>query len=157
MSLLIAIAVLIGAAVMFGIGYAVGDSGGSNSATSPAGAQVPNTPFTPRTTPNDGGTQQSPSPTAGSGAFLGVATQPASTGNGVEVTQVVPDSGADNAELQVGDVITTFDGQRVSTPAQLGTAVAAKQSGDKVEVTFTRDGQSRTATVTLGTRGTTNN
>jgi putative serine protease PepD len=176
MSVLITVAALIGAVIMFGIGYAVGDSGnGSSSSSAPAGfatpnngnnnngfPQLPNNPFTPSTgngsgSTGNGGSQQTPSQTTGSGAFLGVGTQASSDGSGVQVNQVVSGSAAADAGLQQGDVITQFDGQKVTTPAQLGTAVASHQAGDKVQVTFTRNGQTKTVTVTLGARSASNN
>jgi len=70
--------------------------------------------------------------------------------------EIVPNSAADNAGLQTGDVITEFDGNAVTTPAQLGNAVAQHDVGDKVQVTFTRNGQTKTVTLTLGTRTTSN-
>jgi membrane-associated protease RseP (regulator of RpoE activity) len=176
MSVLITLGAIIAAALMFGIGYAVGhDNNDNGSAVStPIGngnvPQFPNgngngnqtfpqLPGGNQQTPNqngngngnsgNGGSQQTSSP-----PFMGVATQQAQ--NGLQVTEVVANSAAAKAGLQSGDVITEFDGNAVTTPAQLGNAVAQHDVGDQVKVTFTRDGQSKTVTVTLGTR-TTNN
>lgn len=157
--LLIALAAVIGALAMFGLGYAVGDSGNDSdgAAVSRPALRLPErlfdrddrTPRAPRTAP---GPQRPSTPAAA--PFLGVATRPVD--NGLEITQVVPGSGAAAAGLQVGDVITTFDGDPVTNPAQLASAVARQEPGDKVEVAYTRDGRTRTVTVTIGTRGTTN-
>ena len=85
---------------------------------------------------------------------MGIATQ--QTNNGLEVTEVVGSSAAEKAGIATGDVITEFDGDAVTTSAQLANTVAQHEVGDRVEVTFTRDGQTRTVTVTLGTRTTSN-
>lgn len=171
MSVLITLGAIIVAALMFGIGYAVGHDGNDNSSavSTPIGNQtLPRFPNgngnqTLPQVPNggngngnsgngnseNGGNQQTSSP-----PFMGVATQ--QTQNGLQITEVVDNSAAAKAGLQAGDVITEFDGNAVTTPAQLGNAVAQHQVGDQVKVTFTRDGQSKTVTVTLGSR-TTNN
>ncbi len=84
-----------------------------------------------------------------------MATQQVS--DGLEVTQVVSGSAADDAGIETGDVIVEFDGDQVTTPAQLASAVSNAEPGDEVEVTYERDGQSRTVTVELGSRSTSSN
>jgi len=171
MSVLITLGAIIVAALMFGIGYAVGHSDGNDhdsAVSTPIGngnRTLPQFPGGNRPIPggnqqtpnengngssgNNGGNQQTSTP-----PFMGVATQ--QTQGGLQVAEVVANSAAAKAGLQTGDVITQFDGDTVTTPAQLGNAVAQHQVGDQVKVTFTRDGQSKTVTVTLGSR-TTNN
>ncbi|MBM3692101.1 MAG: PDZ domain-containing protein [Actinobacteria bacterium] len=177
--LLTAVAVIVGAAVMFGIGYAVGDRVGNDddraAVSTPSGNDVPmfpgqgrgnlpmfpgqgqgqgqRNPTTPQT-PSQGNQGQGTAPSP-SGAFLGVATQP--TTGGLEVTQVVTNSAAARAGLQVGDVIVSVDGDAVTTPAQLAAAVASQRPGDDVRIAYTRSGANRTVTVELGTRPTTGN
>jgi S1-C subfamily serine protease len=51
-----------------------------------------------------------------------------------------------------GDVITSVDGKAIKTGAELQTAVDAKRPGDSISITYTRDGQSHTVEITLGTR-----
>ena len=51
-----------------------------------------------------------------------------------------------------GDVITAIDGQSVSSAAELQSLIDAHRPGDQVRLTVTRNGSSRTVTVTLGTR-----
>jgi S1-C subfamily serine protease len=51
-----------------------------------------------------------------------------------------------------GDVITAVDGNAVKTGAELQNAVDAKRPGDSISITYTRDGQSQTVEITLGTR-----
>ncbi|MEI8002479.1 MAG: PDZ domain-containing protein, partial [Actinomycetes bacterium] len=100
-----------------------------------------------------GGQQVQPSSPA-SGAFLGVATQQDT--NGVKIAQVASGSAAEKAGLQVGDVITAFNGRSVTSPTALGTAVANLQTGDQVQITVDRNGQTSTVSVTLGSRSTSN-
>jgi len=49
-------------------------------------------------------------------------------------------------------VTTAVDGQAVTTPDELATAIAGHQPGDEVEVTDGRNGGDHTVAVTLGTR-----
>jgi putative serine protease PepD len=83
-------------------------------------------------------------------ALLGVT--PANASNGVGVSDVQSGSGADNAGVKAGDVITAVNGKAVRTPAQLRALIAAKQPGDKLALTIRRDGSTKTITATLGSR-----
>jgi S1-C subfamily serine protease len=51
-----------------------------------------------------------------------------------------------------GDVITSVDGQKVTTAEELQRAVDAKRPGDTASITYWRNGQSHTAQVKLATR-----
>ena len=51
-----------------------------------------------------------------------------------------------------GDVITKIDGTAIATDDALRRAVDAHQPGDKVTLTYVRNGKTQTATITLGTR-----
>ncbi len=51
-----------------------------------------------------------------------------------------------------GDIITAIDGQAVETSDDVAGIVAAKQPGDKVTITYLRDGKRHTTEVTLGNR-----
>ncbi len=53
------------------------------------------------------------------------------------------------AGLQPGDVITAFDGKPVAGPDELIVAVRAKNVGEKVVITYLRNGTSHQVTVTL--------
>jgi S1-C subfamily serine protease len=81
-------------------------------------------------------------------AFLGVQIEESE--DGVTVTRVVPNSAAEEAGLQDGDVITAVDGQEVTTPQALQEAIATLNPGDVVTLTITRDGQSQEVEATLG-------
>ncbi|WP_052462702.1 S1C family serine protease [Nigerium massiliense] len=70
--------------------------------------------------------------------------------DGVEVNSVTPGTPADTAGLGEGDVITSVGGTRVTSQAELAAALAERQPGQRVTVTWdTADGRSETATVTL--------
>ncbi len=53
------------------------------------------------------------------------------------------------AGLQAGDIITKFDGRTINGPDELIVAVRAKNVGDRVTLTYMRDGKSHDASVIL--------
>ena len=71
-----------------------------------------------------------------------------STTGGV-VTQVEPDSPGAKAGLQIGDVITEIDGQKVTDASELQVMVGQKQPGSKITLKVLREGKSMTIPVTL--------
>jgi putative serine protease PepD len=83
-------------------------------------------------------------------AFLGVALGDAD--GGAVVQQVVDGSPADDAGLRAGDVIVSIDGDAVSSAADVVERVRGHEPGDEVAVVYERDGDRRTAEVTLGSR-----
>ena len=108
-------------------------------------------------------------------AYLGVSIEaiPASAASqlgvpaGLAVQKVESGYAAEKAGLQAGtgqtqvdgetyptggDVITAVDGQTVTTAPELQSAIDAHKPGDKVQLTITRGGQSKTVTVTLSTK-----
>ncbi len=85
-------------------------------------------------------------------AYLGVSIGNSSNGQGVVLNEVRPGTPAAKAGLQAGDVVTRIDGTSVTDYVALGEAIDAKQPGDKVTLTYERNGASHTATVTLATR-----
>lgn len=84
--------------------------------------------------------------------LLGVSSQATTDGTGAEVIEVVSGSGADDAGLEVGDVIVAVDDVDVDVPDDLGRAIAELAPGAVVEVTVERDGRTTTVTATLGAR-----
>ena len=68
---------------------------------------------------------------------------------GVYVNEVSDASAAQEAGLKKGDVITKFDGKKVTKMSELQEAITQHSPGDKVAVNYTRDKKTRTATVTL--------
>jgi putative serine protease PepD len=83
-------------------------------------------------------------------AYLGVGI--ASSSNGVQVTEIRPDTPAADAGLKTGDVIVRIDGQKVTNAGELGQAVDAKRPGNTVSLTYTRDGKTHTVKVKLAVR-----
>jgi Trypsin-like serine proteases, typically periplasmic, contain C-terminal PDZ domain len=70
---------------------------------------------------------------------------------GVLVTDVVGEP-ARKAGITAGDVVLTWNGQAVSTPAELSWKVAATETGKSVPVTIWRDGRELELTVQVGER-----
>ncbi|MCX5114340.1 trypsin-like peptidase domain-containing protein [Streptomyces sp. NBC_00378] len=69
---------------------------------------------------------------------------------GVALVSVTKDGAADKAGLRPGDIITRIDDQPVTTITTLSEALASDKPGQKVTVTYLRDGAEKTAQVTLG-------
>jgi putative serine protease PepD len=84
-------------------------------------------------------------------AYLGVSLADAASG-GARIATVTSGSPAADAGLKTGDVVTALDGTSISDAEELTVAVVAKQPGDTVKITVTRDGSTKTLTATLGTR-----
>jgi S1-C subfamily serine protease len=61
---------------------------------------------------------------------------PTSTITGVTVATVMPNTPAANAGLIAGDIITSFDGHAVSTPAQLSAMEYSLKPGDTANITY---------------------
>lgn len=57
---------------------------------------------------------------------------------------------ADQAGLEPGDVIVSFDGRRVNSGGELQAMVRDRAPGDEVELEYERDRERETVTVTLG-------
>jgi len=68
------------------------------------------------------------------------------------VVTVRPNTPASKAGLQTGDVITSFGGTNVSSADDLREAINARKPGDRVSVTYTRNGKSHTVSLTLASR-----
>jgi putative serine protease PepD len=83
-------------------------------------------------------------------ALLGIGVGTAS--GGVAVTDVQVGSGAAEAGVKTGDVVTSVDGVAVTTPQQLRSIIASHQPGDNVSLVVRRGGGTTTLHVTLGSR-----
>ena len=68
---------------------------------------------------------------------------------GAFITEVAPDSPADKAGLEAGDVITGFADQEIATAQDLVESIHASKIGQKVEITFWRGDTKDTTHVTL--------
>ena len=68
---------------------------------------------------------------------------------GFYINKVTKNSGAEKAGLQKGDIIKKLDTQNIDTFAELSGYISTKRPNDKVQVTFLRDGVTKTVPVTL--------
>jgi hypothetical protein len=99
------------------------------------------------------GSDNSDSPFSSS-AVIGITVQQKADSNDSSKSEVVvvavnDKSNADEAGIQVGDVITKIDGEAVTTVSGLAEYVSNKSVGDKVTLTYERDGKEGTAEVEL--------
>ena len=78
-----------------------------------------------------------------------VSTEDESETAGAQVRQLSPGGAAGKSGLRVGDLITKVGDKKVTSVDELILAVRENRVGDTVEVTYERDGQTRTAQVTL--------
>lgn len=74
--------------------------------------------------------------------------------DGVLVVTVQPGTPAVEAGLKPGDVILSIDGERTETPQEVINYVANRAPGTVVGIDFVRDGERRSAELTLGERPT---
>jgi len=74
------------------------------------------------------------------------------SGSGITVSSVVPGSPAEQAGLKVGDTITAVGGKKVTKGDELVADIASTKPGQKVTLTFIRNGKSQEATVTVADR-----
>ena len=70
---------------------------------------------------------------------------------GALISEVSAGGAAESAGLEAGDVVTEFNGVPITDQTDLTAQVRALPGGAEAEVTFTRDGESQTAQVTLDT------
>jgi S1-C subfamily serine protease len=91
-------------------------------------------------------------------AILGIEVNPTETGeptstvSGVIVAKVMANTPAASTALVAGDVITTFDGQTVTTAAQLSALEYPLKPGDSATITYVdTSGNQQTLTFALTT------
>ena len=156
----------LGGVLLLGLGFLGGWAVGSNDSSSSSANDLGQFRIAPNSRIPGGGsngggsngggggfTVPQPRTQNGNGVVLGVVTEP-SSGDGARIVAVVPSSPAEAGGLQRGDVITKVGDDDVKNPAQLATRVRAHKSGDRVTVTYTRDGDTKTTTVRLANRTT---
>jgi S1-C subfamily serine protease len=134
-------------------GYGSGGSTGSSGASSTQGYAIPIDTALSIAKEIEAG-QGSSAIHIGPTAFIGIGIAPTSeqTTSGVEIAGAQAGTPAATAGLAEGDVITALNGTAVSTGTQISEALIQRHPGDKITLTWTNtDGQSQTATVTLGT------
>lgn len=69
--------------------------------------------------------------------------------NGAVVNDVMDNTPADDAGLRSGDIITKVDEHTISNAHDLTETIGGYKAGDKVTITYERDGRTATADVTL--------
>jgi serine protease Do len=92
--------------------------------------------------------------------WLGVAIQPltpelaksfgAKEAKGVLISDVMPDSPAQKAGLQPGDIVTEFEGKKLETPADLQRSVGLTSPGATAKLKVWRDQSEKTVDVKIG-------
>ncbi|OQP64954.1 hypothetical protein A3860_19600 [Niastella vici] len=78
---------------------------------------------------------------------LGIKAQDTEEGKGVKVLSVDDESTAEKAGIREGDVITEFDGKKITSTDELVSAAREAKDKQSVKITFTRDGKSQTVEV----------
>ena len=68
---------------------------------------------------------------------------------GVVVVSVAKDTGAAKSDLKKGDIIIALDGAKVTNSAYLKYILYKYSPGDKIKITYMRDGKEKTTEVTL--------
>ncbi len=72
------------------------------------------------------------------------------TQHGGFISEVMPDSAADKAGIEAGDIIVSVNGKKIKNFQELRAKVATMGAGAKVEIGIIRDGDEETANVVLG-------
>ncbi len=70
--------------------------------------------------------------------------------SGALITNIEPDSAAEKAGLEVGDIIVGVNDEKVSDASELRNKIGLMRSGDSVNIRYVRDSKERTAKATLG-------
>jgi serine protease Do len=83
----------------------------------------------------------------GNKAMLGVTTQ--SDTKGAKIISVIKGAGAEKAGIKVGDIVTRVDNAKIEKTDDITKAIKDKKTGDKVSVTFLRDGKEQKVTAEL--------
>ena len=72
---------------------------------------------------------------------------------GIRIVSVTAGGPAEQAGLEVGDIILTMDGKRITTAEELETVLYALDAGDTVQAVIYRDHKQLSVTLTLGEAG----
>ena len=83
-------------------------------------------------------------------AMLGVGTEKKEGVNGAKVTQITKGSAAEKMGLKIGDIITKVDDEEINEATSLFNVIGRHDAGDKVTITFKRDGKEQKVTGELG-------
>jgi putative serine protease PepD len=93
-------------------------------------------------------------------ALMGIVPNPRFTGTGAQIvptTQngqepITPGGAAEKAGLKAGDIITKLNDRPITGYQELFSEIWSHRPGDKVTITYTRDGRTATTELTLGQR-----
>jgi membrane-associated protease RseP (regulator of RpoE activity) len=175
------VAVVVGVLLVAGLGFAIGwiaspgdDSDASNAVATQPGSGSTEVPSNDNDNDNGNGRAFPDSPGNGNGngsadddngdstvppllrgAYFGVTVESVDDDGGARITAVAPDGPAADAGLQAGDVVTEVDGDEVASSLDLIRAIRQHEPDDSITVTYTRNGNSADAKVTLSERPTT--
>jgi serine protease Do len=69
--------------------------------------------------------------------------------HGALIAKVLPDGPAEKAGLEVGDIVTKYDGKEISFSSDLPPLVGGSKAGEKVPVEIIRKGKTRTVNVQI--------
>ena len=69
---------------------------------------------------------------------------------GALITNIVPSSAAEEAGLEVGDIIVEVNEEAVDDASELRNTIGLLRSGDKVAIKYVRDSKERSTTAQLG-------
>lgn len=72
---------------------------------------------------------------------------------GLKILAVTEDSPAAVAGMQVGDILSDLDGEKMASRDSVSKVLGAHQSGDTIAGTLVRDGESISVEITLGSSG----
>ncbi len=70
--------------------------------------------------------------------------------SGAIITEIVPGSAAEDAGLQVQDIVVEVNDRKIDDHRELVNAIGLLSVGDKVDIRYYRDGKERTTTARLG-------
>jgi putative serine protease PepD len=85
-------------------------------------------------------------------SYVGVDLNPASTTGGAQIRSVQPASPAESSGVQPGDVVTAINGKTIGSTQQFIETVDNYAPGQTITMTVTRNGQSKSVQMKLGTR-----
>ena len=85
----------------------------------------------------------------GNNAFLGVASENMND-KGVKIRDVTKNSAAEKAGLKKDDIITKINDSKIDNPKNLTETIHGYKPGEKITVTYSRDGKEKTTVATLG-------
>jgi serine protease Do/serine protease DegQ len=72
--------------------------------------------------------------------------------SGALITEITPNSAAEQAGLKVEDIIVEVNNKKIHDNRELMNAIGLRTPGETIEIRYVRDGQVRTANATLGQR-----